>query len=114
MNSLISQEPVSSVSGIGPRAVSALKRLNIGTVWDLLMHFPTGYQDRSHITPVSALNKDGEYAVVQGKIARTSVSGTGKNSIFNIFLADTTGTLRISIFHFKPFQIQQISQEEGI
>ncbi len=78
------------------------------------MHFPTGYQDRSHITPVSALNKDGEYAVVQGKIARTSVSGTGKNSIFNIFLADTTGTLRISIFHFKPFQIQQISQEEGI
>ncbi len=114
MNSLISQEPVSSVSGIGPRAVSALKRLNIGTVWDLLMHFPTGYQDRSHITPISALNKDGEYAVVRGNIARTSVNGTGNNAIFNIFLADGTGTLRISIFHFKPFQLQQITQDEDL
>ena len=84
MNRIISQEPVSSVSGIGPRAVSALKRLGIMTVWDLLLHFPTGYQDRSRITPIAELNKEGEYAVAKGKITRTSINGTGKNSIFNI------------------------------
>jgi len=114
MNRIISQEPVSSVSGIGPRAVSALKRLGIMTVWDLLLHFPTGYQDRSRITPIAELNKEGEYAVAKGKITRTSINGTGKNSIFNIFLSDSTGTLRITIFHFKPYQLQQITKGQGI
>ena len=84
------------------------------TVWDLLLHFPTGYQDRSRITPIAELNKEGEYAVAKGKITRTSINGTGKNSIFNIFLSDSTGTLRITIFHFKPYQLQQITKGQGI
>lgn len=114
MNSIISQEPVNSVSGIGPRAVSALKRLGITTIWDLILHFPTGYQDRSQITPIAELSREGEYAVIKGTISRTAINGTGKNSIFNIFLSDSTGTLRISIFHFKPYQLQQITQEQEI
>jgi RecG-like helicase len=45
----------------------ALKRLNIATVYELLLHLPQRYEDISSIQSVSSLQK-GQDAVVYGQI----------------------------------------------
>ncbi len=55
------------IKGVGPKRASYLKKLGIAKVGDLLMHFPTRYEDRSRFTPISKVNS-GDYVTVKGEI----------------------------------------------
>ena len=50
-------EPIETLSGIGPKRAALLANLGIATVRDLLFHFPRDYQDRRHITPIAEVNE---------------------------------------------------------
>lgn len=43
---------VKYLKGIGPKRASALAKIGINTVENLLTFFPRDYQDRTRITPV--------------------------------------------------------------
>lgn len=51
-------DPVSKISGIGPKYQRLLENLNIYTVLDLLNHIPFRYEDRTHIQKIAELEPD--------------------------------------------------------
>lgn len=84
---------------LAPQA-SALKRLGITSVKDLLYHFPTRYGDASSVTSISELKK-GELSVVFGEISglKTSKAFRKKIPMAEGFVDDGTGKIKIIWFH---------------
>lgn len=58
---------VQYMRGVGPVRAGLLAKLGIATVGDLLYHFPTRHEDRSHLTAISAL-RDGERQTVRATV----------------------------------------------
>ena len=63
--------PLSSISGVGPKFVSKLKKLKIETVKDLIFYFPTRYEDFSHFYRIADLVPNQE-ATICGTIKKIS------------------------------------------
>lgn len=61
------ESSIESLSGIGPRYLSLLKRIGIESVGDLLYHFPFRYEDLSTIKKIAELT-EGEIVTIRGKI----------------------------------------------
>ena len=59
--------PLTSLRGVGPATVRALARLGVATVGELLEHFPRAHEDRSRLTPLSAV-LPGRPVVVQALV----------------------------------------------
>ena len=76
---------------------------------DLLIHLPTRYQDRSKITPLSAL-RAGEEAFVQGEILGSKIA-FGRTRSLEVLISDGQCDLRLRFFHFN--KAQQRSLEAG-
>ena len=76
---------------------------------DLLIHLPTRYQDRSKITPLSAL-RAGEEAFVQGEILGSKIA-FGRTRSLEVLISDGQRDLRLRFFHFN--KAQQRSLEAG-
>lgn len=72
---------VEDVPKISRRIVPALKRLGIKTVRDLLLHFPSRYEDFSDEKRIRDV-KAGEVVTVQGKIVKISGRRTARRHIF--------------------------------
>jgi ATP-dependent DNA helicase RecG len=102
--------PVQYVRGIGPKKSAVLAQFGIRTVYDLLLHVPRRYLDRTTIVTVAALRALAsrppsalavdeettlrqEYTVV-GEVRSFRVLGVGKKSRFVLVLADPTGSLQ--------------------
>ena len=67
-----SQEtPVQFLKSVGPARARALTRLGIGTVGDLLAHYPRRYFDRSSTVPIRSLGA-GQDVTVRGEILTAS------------------------------------------
>jgi len=60
-------KPAQYLKMIGPRRASAMQKLGIFTVRDLLYHFPKRYEDRTRLLPASAC-KHGEVATLRGTV----------------------------------------------
>jgi ATP-dependent DNA helicase RecG len=102
--------PVQYVRGIGPKKSAVLAQFGIRTVYDLLLHVPRRYLDRTTIVTVAALRaiaarggpalpSDGEAATRQeytvvGEVRSFRVLGAGAKSRFVLALADATGSLQ--------------------
>ncbi len=85
------------------RFLPKLKKLDIGTVRDLLYHFPSRYDDFSHITPI-AHSAAGVACTVRGTIANIAVRRLWRRnmSIVNAVVSDETGSVRIVWFN-QPY-----------
>ena len=44
---------ITAISGVGKVRAEAYARMGVGTIGDLLMHYPRGYEDRADIKPLS-------------------------------------------------------------
>ncbi len=88
------KQPVTVLWGVGPERADLLKRLEIQTVEDLLLHRPRRYEDRRQIRTVRELRLQ-ELAVVRGPIVAMGVKWYRRHtkSIFELILDDGTGRL---------------------
>ncbi|MCX6811919.1 MAG: ATP-dependent DNA helicase RecG [Candidatus Berkelbacteria bacterium] len=80
-----------------------LRKLGIRTIKDLLLHFPSRYEDLSSIKPIVE-SRPGESATFKGKLLSIS-SRRSKNRRMNIteaIISDDTSTLKV-IFFNQPF-----------
>ncbi len=84
--------------GIGPSLVKTFGRLGLRTVYDLLYHFPSRYDDYSSRKTIAELMV-GVPETVIGEIVEVKTFTT-RNSLggVNIIINDDTGALRISFF----------------
>jgi ATP-dependent DNA helicase RecG len=99
-------DPVTSLSGVGPRLQEKLKRIGIDKIQDLLFHLPYRYIDRTHLTPIGAL-RPGHDAYIQGEIELTQVR-FGKRRSLLCRISDGTGAVVLRFFYFSK------AQEKGL
>ncbi len=85
---------------------SALLRLNIETIEDLLFHLPFRYEDYSNVLPMNKI-KLGETAVVKGKVLDIKNEYTKKRFVLQKAQI-TDGTATISVTWFNQSYITRI------
>ncbi len=64
------QDSTRSLPGIGPKKAALLEKLGLRTLQDALELYPRDYDDRTHITPIAAL-QEGERACVRAIVGST-------------------------------------------
>ncbi len=90
---------VAVVPGVGKAMAAKLRKADIHTVADLLLHAPRGYADRSTLTPLHELPL-GEKATVLAEIEKVNHRQMGrKKSIVEARVTDGTGTLFVTWFN---------------
>ncbi|MBI5134300.1 MAG: ATP-dependent DNA helicase RecG [Candidatus Taylorbacteria bacterium] len=95
---------------LGPQK-SALRKLGISTVEDLLYHFPVRYGDTAESRNIASLRK-GDEAVVYGKISRlkTSKGFRTKIAMADGVVVDDTGSIKCVWFN-QPYLAKMIPDE---
>jgi len=83
----------------GPPAYEVLHEMGIGTVGDLLHHYPRRYIDRSSVAVIREL-RVGQQATVIGRVRRVAKRATRKRqSMVTVTVADGTGFLDLTFFN---------------
>ena len=95
-------DPVTVLRGIGPSKAKLFENLNIFTLRDLICHFPRGYEDRTVMTEIAALEPDVPacFKAVVMNTPRTAHIRKGLD-MTKIQVADHSGRLNITFFNNK-------------
>ncbi|MEK9177135.1 MAG: ATP-dependent DNA helicase RecG [Patescibacteria group bacterium] len=101
-------DPIESLTRLTALQKSALKKLGIATVRDLLYHFPSRYERSADVKTVAEL-KAGDTASVYGKFTKLEVrrSWRTKVPIADGSFSDGTGTVRVTWFH-QPYLAKMV------
>jgi ATP-dependent DNA helicase RecG len=104
---------VEHLKSIGPKGVITLNRLGIKTVFDMLVHLPYSYDDRTEITRIAQLEPN-EFYSIRGTIQRSRSYPNGNLELYIIYLEDDTGVIKATFFNLKDFQKRQLSDGDII
>ncbi len=99
------KDPVSRLKGVGPKKESALQRLKISTIGDLLYHFPRSYQDRRNLTAVADL-KEEKPGLIRVKVLKINDGGAryGSKSPLRLFCEDHSKAIEVIFFNAYFFR----------
>jgi ATP-dependent DNA helicase RecG len=101
-------KPVQYLKLIGPRRASAMQKLGIFTVRDLLYHFPRRYEDRSRLLPAGAC-PNGEVATIKGTVlAAQDLKPRRGLTITKLAVHDGTGIF-YAVWFNQPFVKKTLS-----
>ena len=96
--------PIRYLKGIGPQRAKILNEIGIETVEDLLYFFPSRYQDRSQIIPISKL-KLKEVQTIKVTVLAKGIRKSWRRRGFDILklaVGDETGKI-FSVWFNQPF-----------
>ncbi len=86
--------PVTSLRGVGPARAEQLARLGVETVWDLIWHLPSRYDDFSRLRTIAEM-QPGEQVTVAANLWKLENRKLGMNrEMVQAVLNDGTGSLR--------------------
>jgi ATP-dependent DNA helicase RecG len=86
--------PVTSLRGVGPARAEQLARLGVETVWDLIWHLPSRYDDFSRLRTIVEM-QPGEQVTVAANLWKLENRKLGMNrEMVQAVLNDGTGSLR--------------------
>lgn len=106
-------EPVSRVRLVSPMRASALAKLGVRTVRDLLTHFPRRYIDMSRIEDV-AHAQIGEMVTIAGTVHEIKLKKPKPRfSLVEIALTDRSGVLMITCFR-QPWLMDQVKKGDRL
>ncbi len=108
----IETDEVATLEGIGDRATKNLQKLDIYTIFDLLLHLPNSYKDRTVVTPINELQPDLEYTV-SGRVIGTHLVA-GKMPFFVVSLSDDTGMVDAIYFNASKFLMQKLTYAKNL
>jgi ATP-dependent DNA helicase RecG len=93
--------PLQFIKGVGPRRAADLERVGLLTVEDLLLRFPTRYEDRA--ASASAL-RPGQMATITGEVLSAGVRPTRRPGfrLFELAVRDQSGAIR-AVFPNQTF-----------
>ncbi len=104
------EQPVTSLRGIGPAMASKLDAFGVNSIQDLLFQLPSRYQDRTRITPLSAL-QPGLFTQVEVDIVGSEVAFGRRRALLVTTSDGSGGRLTLRFFHFS--QTQKARLERG-
>lgn len=105
--SLTADTPLLELKGVGPRLAEALASINLHQVSDLWYHLPLRYEDRSRVTPLSAL-RPGQSSVVVARVERSDLRFGRRRSLV-VSITDGSGRMLMRLFHFSKSQMQSFT-----
>lgn len=99
---------------IGKKYGDVLRKLNIVTIQDFLLHFPFRYEDYSERVQIDNLVA-GETATVMGEVVQSKLIRTWKRKmmITECFVSDETGTVRAVWFN-QPYISDSLVAGKGV
>ncbi len=101
-------QSVSSLSGVGPKAMEQLQQMGISTIQDLFEHFPFRYEDHA-IRPINEVQHD-ERVTLQGKVhSEPDLRFFGKKKSRLTVRVLVDGLLVQAIFFNQPYLKKQIN-----
>ncbi|KRG64689.1 ATP-dependent DNA helicase RecG [Stenotrophomonas humi] len=104
----LSAEPLSHLTGVGPRVAAKLEARGLTTLQDLWLHLPLRYEDRTTLLPIRAL-KAGIAAQVEGRVEAVE-RGFRYRPVLRVAVSDDSGaTLVLRFFHFRAAQVAQFA-----
>ncbi|MDO4897636.1 MAG: ATP-dependent DNA helicase RecG [Moraxella sp.] len=98
------QCPITALTGVGQALANKLAELDIHRIFDLLMHLPKDYEDRSRTVPMNAV-ENGQVCMVAGVITDVA-SNKGRLSVC---LEDDTGMVVLQFFKTYPTLLQTMT-----
>ena len=96
--------PISALSGVGSKIAAQLAQLGIVRIFDLLLHLPRGYEDRSRTVSINEV-VDGQSALVTARIVHVD----NKRSGMTVIVDDGTATLSLRFFRVYQGLAQTMS-----
>lgn len=101
---------VTKLHKVGIKNASFLKKLQITKIRDLLLHFPSYYNDFSKITKISEIKPD-TIATLKGKIITISNKRSFKKRMYitEAILSDESGSIKVVWFN-QPFLAKSIAK----
>ncbi len=104
------QDPAEKEFRLQDSQKTALKKIGLKTVEDLLYHFPTRYGDTSEMKNIGSLTA-GETAVIFGKISglKTGKAFIKRTPISEGYIEDETGRIKVIWFH-QPYIAKMIHE----
>ena len=104
----MTQPLVTDLKGVGARVAERLAQLGLFKQSDLLFHLPLRYEDKTQITPLSAV-RAGTWAQVEGVVIHQSIR-YARSRMLVATLADDTGQILLRYFRFYPSQQRQLQE----
>jgi ATP-dependent DNA helicase RecG len=98
---------LSDLKGVGAKTQAYFEKLGIHSVFGLLCHLPTAYEDHTTLTPIDALTFD-QQACVLGQIDQVRWVGDKKKQVI-VSLSDQTGELTVRFLFFVRAQYQALN-----
>ena len=89
--------PVTALAGVGSKVAEQLAQLGIERIFDLLLHLPRDYEDRSRLLSIADV-AHGQAALITGRVVHVDIKRSG----MTVVIDDDTGT--ISLRFFKVYQ----------
>lgn len=99
--------PVTELKGVGAKVAEKLAKLRIKSLMDLLMHFPSRYEDRTKISKLAAMELE-QFGVFQGEVVDKTIT-FGRRRSLQVLIQDDTSANVLRFFHFNKTQEQQFS-----
>tara|TARA_R110002020_G_scaffold13380_12_gene48375 strand:+ start:5411 stop:7534 length:2124 start_codon:yes stop_codon:yes gene_type:complete len=97
-------QPVSALSGVGPKVAEKLAARGLETLQDLWLHLPLRYEDRTRIEPIASL-RPGQPAQVLARVEAVERSFRYRPMLRVAIGDDSHGTLVLRFFHFGKAQV---------
>jgi ATP-dependent DNA helicase RecG len=102
--------PVTALTGLGPERAKALAQVEIGSILDLVTHYPRRYLDKTKQTSIRDARVD-DAVWVFGRVASSStVPGRGRGKArTELRITDGSGYLRVTFFN-QPWRSRQLPE----
>lgn len=108
------EAPTNTIKGIGAKKQSALERMGVHTVTDLLYTFPRRHDDYSKLKPIGSLWYGDDVTII-GSVERVTTRSvrSGKMKIVEALISDKTGAIRATWFN-QPWMESQLKKAKQV
>ncbi len=103
---------VETLKGVGGKTLERLRKLDLKTLQDLLLHLPLRYEDRTRLFTIHTLEV-GKSSIIRGRIEHVSEVTKGKKMLV-CHLNDGTGTITLKFFHYTSAQLSFLKNTEWL
>lgn len=99
---------ISKVRGIGKKTAERFASKGIITLFDLLLHLPFRYIDKTRLTPLREIIPDGRPSQSVVQITNTYAFQGGRSTVLRCDICDNTGRANAVFFNVYPSLLQRM------
>lgn len=99
-------KPIDELPNVGDKIIRQLNKLQIFSIWNLLLHLPRDYENQSQITPISDLIAD-QKRLTEGEVFSVNLVGRRKKILIAKIRWDNY-FLDVKFFHYSHARLHQL------